>query len=151
VSYAHDDDRQIAAVRELSEFPRGRGVNTRLDLSAAERRQEWPTWMAVQFRTADFVLAVASPAYKLRCDGEPDADEGREGRFEARLIREDFYRDRSAGIPRFLPVLLPGMSAEHRPDILLPESGTSYAVASLTVASCEALLRVLTGQPAGRH
>ena len=148
VSYAHDDEAHVAAVRELWEFLRGQGLDARLDLPAAERRQEWPAWMTRELRAADFVLVVASPAYKRRCDGAPGVDEGRGVQFEARLILNYFYGDQEASIHRFLPVLLPGMTAECIPDFLLPASGTSYPVTSMTVAGCEPLLRVLTGQPA---
>ena len=48
---------------------------------------------------------------------------------------------------RFLPVLLPGVPAECIPDFLSPTAATSYQVSSTSVDGCEALLRVLTGQP----
>ena len=147
ISYAHDSDEHVAAVRDLWIFLRSQGIDARLDLPAAERRQEWPTWMTEQLRDARFVLVVASPAYKLRSDGPAAADEGRGVQFEAGLIREYFYRDRRAGVQRFLPVLLPRVSAACIPDFLSPVSATSYRVSSMSVAGCEKLLRVLTGQP----
>jgi len=108
VSYAHDSDEHVAAVRDLWVFLRGQGIDARLDLPAAERRQEWSAWMLEQVRDARFVLVVASPAYKRRSDGLAAADEGLGVQFEARLIREFFYRDQDDGVERFLPVLLPG-------------------------------------------
>jgi tetratricopeptide (TPR) repeat protein/transcriptional regulator with XRE-family HTH domain len=147
ISYAHDSVEHVAAVRDLWVFLRGQGVDARLDLLAAERRQEWPAWMLEQVRDARFVLVVASPEYKRRSDGLAAADEGRGVQFEARLIREYFYRDQAAGVERFLPVLLPGVTVECIPDFLSPVSATSYRVSSMSVAGCEALLRVLTGQP----
>lgn len=147
ISYAHDSDEHVAAVRDLWVFLRGQGIDARLDLPAAERRQDWPAWMAEQVRDARFVLVVASPAYKRRSEGQAAADEGRGVQFEARLIREYFYRDQQAGMERFLPVLLPGVPAECIPDFLLPTSATSYQVSSASVAGSEALLRALTGQP----
>jgi len=147
ISYAHDSDEHVAAVRDFWVFLRGQGVDARLDLPAAERRQEWPSWMLEEVREAGFVLVIASPAYKRRGDGLAAAGEGRGVQFEARLIREFFYRDQFAGVERFLPVLLPGVPVECIPDFLSPVSATSYRVSSLSVAGCEALLRVLTGQP----
>ena len=147
ISYAHDSDEHVAGVRDLWVFLRGQGIDARLDLPAAERRQDWPAWMLEQVRDARFVLVVASPAYKRRSEGGPAAGEGRGVQFEARLIREFFYRDQQAGIERFLPVLLPGVPAECIPDFLLPASATSYRVSGASVDGCEALLRVLTGQP----
>ena len=147
ISYAHDSDEHMATVRDLWIFLRTQGINAQLDLPAAERRQEWPAWMLEQVRDARFVLVVASPAYEQRSEGPAAADEGRGVQYEARLIREYFYRDQAAGIERFLPVLLPGVPADCIPDFLLPTSGTHYRVNSMTVAGCEALLRVLTSQP----
>ena len=103
--------------------------------------------MVEQVRDARYVLVVASPAYKRRSEGLAAAGEGRGVQFEARLIREYFYRDQTAGIERFLPVLLPGASVEWIPDFLSPAAGTHYRVESMTVAGAEALVRVLTGQP----
>ena len=137
----------MAAVRDLWVFLRGQGIDAKLDLQAAERRQDWPAWMLEQVRDSRFVLVVASLAYKRRSEGQAAADEGRGVQFEARLISEYFYRDQKAGIERFLPVLLPGVSAECIPDFLSPASATSYPVSSTSGDGCEALLRVLTGQP----
>jgi tetratricopeptide (TPR) repeat protein len=147
ISYAHDSDQHVAAVRDLWVFLRGVGIDARLDLPAAERRQEWPSWMLEQVRDARYVLVVASPAYKRRSDGLAAADEGRGVQFEARLIREFFYRDQDAGVERFLPVLLPGVPVECIPDFLSPTAGMHYRADSMSVAGCEPLLRVLTGQP----
>jgi len=147
ISYAHDSDEHVAAVRDLWVFLRGQGIDAKLDLPAAERRQDWPAWMLEQVRDARFVLIVASPAYKRRSEGQAAADEGRGVQFEARLISEFFYRDQRAGIERFLPVLLPGVPKECIPDFLSPTAATSYQVNSTSGNGCEALLRVLTGQP----
>jgi tetratricopeptide (TPR) repeat protein/transcriptional regulator with XRE-family HTH domain len=147
ISYAHDSAEHVTSVRDFWVFLRGQGVDARLDLSAAEQRQEWSAWMLEQVRDARFVLVVASPAYKRRSDGLAAADEGRGVQFEGRLIREFIYRDQAAGVERFLPVLLPGVTVECIPDFLSPVSATSYRVSSMSVAGCEPLLRVLTGQP----
>ena len=147
ISYAHESDEHVAVVRDLWVFLRGHGIDAKLDLPAAEHRQDWPAWMLEQVRDARFVLVVASPAYKQRSEGQAAADEGRGVQFEAHLIREYFYRDQKAGIERFLPVLLPGVPAECIPDFLSPTAATSYRVNSTNGDGCEALLRVLTGQP----
>jgi hypothetical protein len=147
ISYAHDSDQHVAAVRDLWIFLRRQGIDARLDRLAAERRQEWPIWMLEQVRDARFVLVVASPAYKRRSDGLAATDEGRGVQFEARLIREYFYRDQIAGMERFLPVLLPGVPEDCIPEFLSPTAATNYRVSSMTLAGSEALLRVLTGQP----
>ena len=56
---------------------RRNGVDPQLHLPAAERHQDWPVWMLRQVRRADFVLVIASPAYRRRAEGDAAADEGR--------------------------------------------------------------------------
>jgi hypothetical protein len=48
ISYAHDSDEHVAAVRDLWVFLRSQGIDAKLDLPAAERRQNWPAWMRVR-------------------------------------------------------------------------------------------------------
>jgi len=147
VSYAHESAAHEDAVRELWLLLRRCGVDAQLDKPAAERRQDWPLWMLDQVGQADYVLVVASPAYKRRAEGQAAPDEGRGVQFEAALIREELYRDRERSFGRFLPVLLPGHTIEDIPAWLSPTTTTSYLVAELTEAGIEQLLRVLTGQP----
>ena len=69
--------------------------------------------------------------------------------WEARMIRHRFYVNQDAGLQLVLPVVLPGCSAADLPLWLAPAAATGYVVTDYTVAGAEALLRVLTGQPAG--
>ncbi len=148
ISYAHDGDAHVAAVRDLWIFLRQQGVDARVDLPAAELRQDWPAWMEEQVQNAEYVLVIASKAYKRRAeDGLIPKDEGRGVRYEVRLIREYFYRDQKTVLRRVLPVLLPGVPVDYIPNFLSPASATSYQVEAFTLKGCESLLRVLTGQP----
>ena len=70
---------------------------------ARTRRCGWRPEVAA----ADYILVVASPAYKLRAGAAADPAEGWGVQYEARLIRDMFYRDQSR-LQRFLPVVLPG-------------------------------------------
>ncbi len=148
ISYAHDDPGHEGLVRELWVFLRACGVDARLDLAAAADRVDWAGWMTREVRDADRVLVIASPAYKRRAEGDAGPGEGRGVQFEARLIRELFYADQEAGMARFVPVVLPGGSADDIPLWLAPASAAYYRVSEFTVAGAEDLLRVLTGQPA---
>ena len=148
ISYAHDDPGHEGLVRELWVFLRACGVDARLDLAAAADRVDWAGWMTREVRDADRVLVIASPAYKRRAEGDAGPGEGRGVQFEARLIRDLFYADQEAGMARFVPVVLPGGSAEDIPLWLAPASAAYYQVSEFTVAGAEDLLRVLTGQPA---
>jgi hypothetical protein len=147
ISYAHDDAAHQERVRDFWLFLRANGVDARLDLPAAERRQDWAQWMTRQIRDAGRIVVVASPEYRRRAEGDAGPDEGRGVQFEARLIRDRFYADQDAGLQLVLPVVLPGGSAGDLPLWLAPASTTHYPVTGYTVAGAEALLRVLTGQP----
>ncbi|HSV67384.1 MAG TPA: CHAT domain-containing protein [Mycobacteriales bacterium] len=147
ISYAHDDEAHEDQVRAFWWFLRQHGIDARLDLPAAERRQDWPLWMIREVRAARFVLVVASPAYRRRAEGDAAPDEGRGVQWEALLIREEVYSDLAAALERFLPVLLPGRRVEDIPVWLGPNSATHYRIPELTLAGAEKLLRLLLGQP----
>ena len=147
ISYAHGDPGHEDRVREFWVFLRQNGVDARLDLAAAQQRVDWAEWMTREVRDADYVLVLASAAYKRRAGGDAEGQEGRGVQWEARMIRDQFYRDQQAGLQRFLPVVLPGSSADDIPLWLAPAAATYYRVTAWTVAGAKALLRVLTDQP----
>ena len=147
VSYAHGTPDHEDTVRALWMLLRTNGIDARLDLPAAEQRQDWPTWMTREVRDADFVLVIASAAYRERADDDAPPGAGRGAQFEASLMRDEFYGDRDTGLRRFLPVLLPGVTTAEIPAFLMPNGGTHYRVDALTRDGIERLLRVLTGQP----
>ena len=147
ISYAHDDETHRERVRAFWLFLRANGIDARVDLTAAERRQDWAEWMTLQVRDADRILVVGSPAYRRRAEGDAGSAEGRGVQWEARLIRDRFYSDQRAGLVDVLPVVLPGCSEADIPAWLAPTSATFYRVGDFTVAGAEALLRVLTAQP----
>src|SRR6266516_3020819 len=76
VSYAHDDPSHEDRVRRFWLLLRENGIDARLDLTAAERRQDWAQWMTRQVRDAQRVLVVASPEYRRRAEGDAGPGEG---------------------------------------------------------------------------
>ncbi|MBF9129713.1 CHAT domain-containing protein [Plantactinospora sp. S1510] len=150
ISYAHESDEHQEAVRQLWTMLRTKArIDARLDLAMADRRLDWVTWMQQEAVDADFVIVVASPAYRRRAEGDPEPDDGRGVQFEAALLRELFYTDRRAWLPKLLPVVLPGQSAEGVPLWLSPQTCTRYEVTDFTLAGTEALVRTILGKP--RH
>ncbi|WP_322778931.1 effector-associated domain EAD1-containing protein [Frankia sp. Cas4] len=152
ISYAHAGGAQESAghdesVRELYWFLRMRGIDATCDLPASQRRQDWTLWMEREIRAADFILVIASPAYRRRADGDAAADDGRGVQWEAGLVREVIYRDQRAGLLRVLPVVLPDATADDIPLFLRPYSTTHYQVDEISDAGLETLLRVLLGRP----
>ena len=149
ISYAHASGPHVEAVRQLWTLLRAAGVDARLDLPATRERQDWALWTARQVKAADFVLVVASAAYRRRAEGEAAPDEGRGVQFEAGLLRDALYADRPSWTRKLLPVILPGESAAGLPAFLSPASATTYKVKELSPLGLERLISVLHGRPAG--
>lgn len=148
LSYAKepgDPSHQDAVIR-LWTLLRSCGLDARLDRGEGQR-QDWTLWMGRQIREATFVLVIASPAYRRSAEGRGEASEERNVHWEARLIRDAFFADPHA-LNRFIPVVLPGQSADGVPDFLGPAGSTVYPVSDFTVEGAEPLLRLLTNQPA---
>ena len=61
ISYAHDNEQHSELVRTFWTFLRAEGIDARLDVTAANRRQFWPEWMSEEIRAAAFVIVVGLP------------------------------------------------------------------------------------------
>lgn len=109
--------------------------------------QDWALWTHEQYRAADFVLVIASPAYKRRAEGTEAPGTGAGVIWEARLIRGEIYDRPDDWYRRILRVVLPGCSLDDLPDYLGGRTTTYYEVAPLTAEGAERLVRYLTDQP----
>jgi len=147
ISYAQASAAHEKLVHELWLFLRRHGIDAKLDTPAAEHRRDWTLWILEQVREAEYVLVIASAAYRRRAEGLTAPAESRGVPFEAALIREAMYSDPAAARRKYLPVLLADARVEHIPAFLGPTSSTHYRVADVTEAGTEQLLRVLTGRP----
>lgn len=147
ISYAHGSVEHMEQVRDLWLFLHRRGIDAKLDMPAAEVPQDWALWMVEQVRKADYVLVIASEAYRRRADGLATPKESRGVVFESGLVREAMYADPVAARRKFLPVVLGDGRLEDIPSFLGQTSTTHYRIAALTEKHAEPLLRVLTGQP----
>jgi tetratricopeptide (TPR) repeat protein len=147
ISYAHESAEHQEAVRLLWVLLRSCGVDAKLDLAAQATRVDWSAWMPQQIDESDFVLVMASPAYRRRAEPGAEPDDGRGVQSEAAYLREKLTADRRMWLPRILPVVLPGQSVEDIPGFLQPHSAARYRIGELTQAGIEPLLRVLLGRP----
>lgn len=147
ISYAHESSEHVAAVRRFHTLLREHGLDVVIDAGADRDRQDWALWTTQQMAAAERVLVVASPRYKARFEASAPIDEGRGVRFEGLLIREEILRDMSAGLRRFVPVLLPGRSIDEIPWVLQPYSATHYRVAELTAEGVQHVVRLLRHDP----
>lgn len=145
LSYAHDHTIPGHKERalELATSLRNRGVLSFIDQWVEHDPIFWPRWMADQVRDADFVLCLASPMYKERCEQLGASATGRGARWEGALITHAMYADIVAAPVKFITVLLDGTSPEDIPDVLLPYGFTYYSWPPDDVV----LYKRLTGQP----
>ncbi|HEY3607767.1 MAG TPA: SEFIR domain-containing protein [Pseudonocardiaceae bacterium] len=148
VSYAHDSEDHKAQVVRFCHFLQQMGMDVRFDRWTESTRQDWSRWAAGEIAAADFVIVIASAAYRRRAE-DIDSSDGRGVRWEAAILRELVTADRNAWFPKLLPVVLPGGRLTDIPLFLQPHSASRYVVTDLTVPGTEALLRTLTRQP--RH
>ncbi len=148
ISYAYDSERHKQRVHEFAWFLRAEGgIDVRFDLWDSYRRRDWSVWIIKQVRDADFVLVVASPAYKRRAEGSVEPSDGRGVQFEAALLRDLLIQDR--WVHKVLPVVLPGRTVDEIPAFLQPHAAGCYVVDSLTMDGIDELYRIITGQ--SRH
>ncbi|MFF7188181.1 TIR domain-containing protein [Streptomyces sp. NPDC008222] len=149
ISYAHEDDGGAHAdqVRELYQLLRANHVDAQWDGVAAEQRQNWPKWMVKEAEQADFVLVIASPAYKLRAEGTEAPGVGRGVAWETGLLEEYVYRHHRTWHRRVLTVVLPGGSPDDLPAYLLTTAVPPFIIDHLTREGAEKLLRYLLEQP----
>lgn len=150
ISYAHDSESHKDQVLQLATLLRTQlGIDARIDRWDENDRQDWTQWAIEQLDAADFIVAVASPAFRARGDGRAPSDDGRGAQFEGAILRNKMMQDRNTWLRRILPVVLPGNTVDDIPEFLLPYSGTRYVITRLTPDGLVALRRTLTGQP--RH
>jgi hypothetical protein len=145
ISYAHERDIEGHRDRalELAQSLRLRGVEAWIDQFIEHDPPVWPRWMLDEIKAADFVLCLASPAYRERVEGVGDPSIGRGARWEGAVITEELYREQPSAHAKFLAVVLDGCSADDIPDVLLPLGRSYYAWPH----DDEELYRRLTGQP----
>ncbi|WP_409464182.1 SEFIR domain-containing protein [Amycolatopsis sp. GA6-003] len=147
VSYAHDDEAHRAAVRKLAELLVRNGIDAVLDQWAENERKDWGAWANHHITTSDFVLVVASPAYRRVGDGTAQTTGNRGAQTETALIRDLVHGHRETWVRKILPIVLPGRSIDEIPRFLQPFSADRYEIPALDRSGIEGLLRIITGQP----
>ncbi|WP_166459784.1 SEFIR domain-containing protein [Amycolatopsis pithecellobii] len=149
VTYSQDSPEHMAQVARLATHLRARiGLDVRLDQWDDHVRMDWSLWATEHLDRADFILAVASPAYKQRAEGGGPADEGRGARFEAARLRDMLTKNLREATERILPVVLPGRSVEEIPSFLNAYSTTHYRIHRIDDDGVAGLLAAMTGKGA---
>ena len=146
VSYAHDSPAHMDQVLRFAHFLRTRiGLDAHIDRWYENRRQDWTLWAIDHLNNADFILVIASPAYKRRADGTAASDEGRGVQFEAAIIRDNLIRDLRRETERILPVVLPGQSVADIPTFLGGYATTRFEIREFSEKGVAPLLAAITG------
>ena len=145
ISYAHELQipGHMERAVELCESLRIRGLDSRIDRYVEHDPPFWPRWMMDEIAAATFVLCLASPLYRERCEGRGDETIGRGARWEGLVITEHLYASQTAAHKKFIPVLLDSCDVADIPDVLRPVGTTHYRWPS----EDEDLYRRLTNQP----
>ncbi|WP_424188659.1 SEFIR domain-containing protein [Actinokineospora sp. G85] len=147
ITYAHDSQTHKDATLELAHVLVGNGVNAQLDQWAEGSRQDWSAWAIAEMTQADFVVVVASPAYKAAGDGFGAANVNRGVQAETAVLRDLLHNDRPTWTRKLLPVVLPGRAISEIPHFLQPHVADHYNIGEITTGGLEDLLRVITDQP----
>ncbi|MEU4251445.1 toll/interleukin-1 receptor domain-containing protein [Amycolatopsis sp. NPDC026612] len=148
VSYAQESPAHKKAVVELCRLLAAAGVDVRVDQDDLEHRRNWDEWTTTQILRTDYVLVVASPAYRAVGDGElADSTRHRGIRSEYSRLADLLHRDRDRWTKKLLPVVLPGRSPDEIPLAFLPAIADYYVVAAFTRDAAVDLLNVLFTAP----
>ncbi|MEU6572379.1 TIR domain-containing protein [Streptomyces sp. NPDC046805] len=149
ISYAHEDTRHRKEVKSLAELLKRAGVDVRLDQDADDEPRNWLRWMQEELNAADFVLTVASPAYRRRVEQRERPGTGRGATWEGGYVLDEVYENPSSWEKRILRVLFPRFDEEALPRFPGSLSVTVYRVDPVTGGDdLDSLLRYLRRGPA---
>jgi hypothetical protein len=148
VSFAREPAEHRAAVGAFAGFLRtGAGIDARIEEWLPPQRRDRVAWAVREFAAADYVVVVASPAYKRVLDDAAAGEPGDLTHFEAGLIRDTLARGPAEELRRILPVVLPGGSRGDVPEVLRPYATKSFLVPEISLAGLRELLHVIAGVP----
>lgn len=146
ISYAHDNpDHRALVIRFATVLRTELGIDAQLDSWYEHSRRDWSQWAIQQLADADFVMAIASPAFRERIDGQGDPSVGRGARFEGSILRDLLTKDQPTWVRRILPVVLPGNAIADIPQALSPYSATHYVISDFTADGLRELSTALVG------
>lgn len=147
VSYAQESRAHSDSVAELCEFLAAKGVEPHYDQQMRSERISWEDWTNNEFQRVDYVLVIASPAYRDTGANRLPGHKHRGLRSEYLRLVDLQHEDRDKWTRKILPVVLPGRSPEEIPRSFRPFTTTYYQVTSFTDEGAADLLGVLFPAP----
>ncbi|GLZ41937.1 SEFIR domain-containing protein [Actinokineospora sp. NBRC 105648] len=146
IAYARESEQHDTVVRLFATFLRVHlGLAVELDQWEEGRRRDKVLWATKHFSEADFILVIASPAYRRQAEGTAPPDEGRQAQFESAFITNLLVKNLRSGTAQILPVVLPGHTVDDIPAFLAPHSTTIFKVESFTQEGVSRLVGAITG------
>jgi hypothetical protein len=122
------------------------GIDADIDLFHMHRDDvDWSAFGPSAIEQADYVLLVASAAYKERWEGSGDPTRGAGAAREANVLKSLFERDRVAFLKRVKLILLPGVDVANAPAEL-QSSIQRFPIPNFELNGFTDLLRTLTGR-----
>jgi hypothetical protein len=107
---------------------------------------DWSIYGVNAINSAEYVLIVASSAYKERWEGTGDPKKGAGAAQEANALKALFNKDRDAFLKKAKVVLLPGVEVADIPTEL-QASTQRFEIATLDLEGVSDLLRTLANKP----
>ncbi|MEU9959851.1 toll/interleukin-1 receptor domain-containing protein [Streptomyces sp. NPDC050982] len=130
ISYAHDetDPEHDKEVRALADLLKRGGINVRFDQYVDDEPQNWLRWMHDEMKAADYMLTVASPAYKRRVEHEEQPGTGRGATWEAGYMLDEVYENWGTWQKRFLRIVFPRFTVADLPTFPGSASVSVYRI-----------------------
>ncbi|MFD8303059.1 TIR domain-containing protein [Streptomyces sp. NPDC059690] len=151
ISYAHAEDQpgHIDDVHTLADLLKARGMNVRIDRDAAEEPQIWNDWMRAELKQADYILTVASPAYRRRAEKREDPGRGLGATWEGAYLMDQVYLNPTTWVKRIIRVVLPPYDTVDLPEFPGSASAHHYRIDPATGGGdLNVLVRYLKRGPA---
>lgn len=131
-------------VARLAAALRGMGIDVELDLYHYDDGPDWSRWGPRAVRDSDYVLVVATSAWRIRWEGRGDPRIGTGAAAETDVLRTLYAENRDIFHRKVRLVFLPGDDPTQIPDGL---SGPArYILAGYEPQDLQDLVRDLTGQ-----
>jgi len=143
VSYAWDSDDHKRAVKRLGDLLHAAGITVELDQKELDVRRDWNRWMTTAVLRSDYVVVVASPAYRAAGRYEHDDRTHAGVQAEYALLISLLYESRTTWVRKILPVVLPGREVNEIPAGFQPHDAHHYIVPELTPDGVAGLLRTI--------